>query len=269
MKRQEFIEFIHFENHGLENDYQTFNIFPKDSFISEEIINDINETMQNLYKKTNKILEKINIKNIDYKSFCIDLINKNSIISTHNGNFLAIPYNKIYNYLINKELIKNNENEIILRIEDKSGLGLYRAMEKIDKSISDNFDFSRYIQPSPMEDQIISSLYHNIAEDRDLLKEWHFGFANKNQIFNWLEEGEENSIYDFVIKNNPDILIVEYEVPCTQLLKSDKQVVFKIEKAKIVNKYKLKELKNKESLEIQEELNKKTKIKNNKKNKLS
>ena len=269
MEREKFIELVHSENHGVENDYQTFDIFPKDSFFSEEIIEDLSETMLNLYKKTNNALKKIINKDIEYNSFCLDLINEKSIISTYKGNFLAMPYNKIYDYLIDKEIIKNNETTKILRIEDENGLGLYRAMENIGASISDYFDFSRNIQPAPMEDEILASLYHNEAEDRELLKTWYFGFKNKNQIFKWLEEDKEESIYDFIIKKNPKMLVVQYEVPKSQMLKSDKQVVFKKDCSKVLNKYKLKDFKEIESLEIKKELENKSKIKKTKKNKIS
>lgn len=269
MDREEFIEQVHYKNHGVKNDYQNFDIFPKDSFFSEQISEDLSETMINLHKKTNNVLKKIINKDISYESFCIDLINEKSIVSTYKGTFLAVPYNKIYDYLIDKEIIKNNETIKILRIEDEKGLGLYRSMENIGDSLSDNFDFSRNIQPSPIEDQIIASLYHNEAEDKNLLKNWYFGFKNKNQIFKWLEEGKESSIYNFVIKKNPEILIVEYEVPKSQLLASDKQVVFKKETAKVLNKYKLKDLKKIESLEIEKTLENKRKIKKNKINKIS
>lgn len=271
MDRKNFIEIMHFENHGIKDDYKTFELFPKDSFLSEEVEeeNDFNNALLALHQKTNKIIRKMINEEIDYKSFYSDLIDGNSLISTYKGDFLTVSYNKIYNYLVDNQIIKNNKKTKILRVEDENGFGMYRAMENIGKSLSMEFDFSRVTQPSPMEDQVLTSLYHNITENENELEKWYFGFENKSQIFNWLEEAEENSMYEFIIKHNPDILVVEYEVPNTHLLSSDKQSVFIKEKSQILNKYKLSDLKIKESLEIQKELSKKNKIKNIKKNKIS
>lgn len=271
MDRKKFIEIMHFENHGIKDDYKTFKLFPKDSFFSEKVEeeNGFNNALFSLHQKINKIIKKNINKEIDYKGFCSNLIDKKSMISTYKGDFLTVSYNKIYNYLVDKQIIKNNEKTKILRIEDKNGFGMYRAMENIGKPINVEFDFSRVKQPSPMEDEVLASLYHNITEDENELEKWYFGFKNKSQIFNWLEEEEENSIYEFIIKHNPDMLVVEYEVPNTHLLSSDKQSVFLKEKSQILNKYKLKDLKTKESLEIQKELSKKNKIKNIKKNKIN
>lgn len=61
MNRKNFIEVMHFENHGIKDDYKTFEIFPKDSFLSEEVEeeNDFNNTLSALHQKTKKIKLKI------------------------------------------------------------------------------------------------------------------------------------------------------------------------------------------------------------------
>ena len=63
MNRKNFIEVMHFENHGIKDDYKTFEIFPKDSFLSEEVEeeNDFNNTLSALHQKTNKIIRKMNL----------------------------------------------------------------------------------------------------------------------------------------------------------------------------------------------------------------
>ena len=263
MNRNEFIEKIHYFNHGIKDDYNTNSIFPKDSFISVPLNEeDISISVKELKEEINKFLkENLNSEILD--ADLLNILGKESF--TYSG--LSMSYNKLYDSLMDLDII-NEENDTlkIYRIEDDEGRGLYRAMEKVGKSIAEHFDFCRDKQPSPMEDGILASLFHNEAEDREKNKNWFFGFSSKQQILNWIQT---DGLMEFITENNPDINIVEYEVNTTQSIKTEKQVAFKKEKSKKIKEYKLKDIEEIESLEIIKELSNKVKNKRNKRIKIS
>lgn len=264
MKRNDFIQKVHYFNHSIENDYENCDIFPKDSFFSVEINEeDISVSIDNLKDKMNEFLKK----NLNYEISKLDLVNllgENSF--TYKS--LSMPYNKLYGYLLDKEIIKeeNIAKTKIYRIENNEGNGLYRSMEKVGKAISDHFDFCRNTQPSPMEDGVLASLFGNMAEDREKNKDWFFGFSSKQEIQNWLED---DGLHDFIIEHNPEINIVEYEVVASQSIKTEKQIAFRKYKAEKKQSYKLSELDTIESLEIKNSIKSKLKNTQNKKQKIS
>jgi hypothetical protein len=266
MNRNQFIEKIHSFNHNVENDYQTFTYFPKDSYISVKLDEGLEKSIENLKNKLDKFLKENFEYELNKTKLVTELIDKKSIINSgDDGISLSITYNKLYDFLINDNVIKNNNKVKILRLEDSEGNGLYKSMEKVNNSISDSFDFCGQRQPSPMEDGVLSSLFSNIAEDKEKTKSWFFGYKNKGQILRWIDN---EGLMDFIIEKNKDMFVVEYDVLETDLITTNKQVAFMKKKSIKISSFKLENLKKEESFNLKEELIKKLRKENKKINKL-
>lgn len=174
----------------------------------------------------------LNINNnfLSYES--ISIKNKNSDISFN--------YHELYDILIDNNILYNDD-VIIYRLEnlnDNNGL----FVSNIGNELKEYYNSTT--QPSPLEDSLLKSIFYDL-HNREFSKNWYFAFSKIEDIHKWLGKDYDKESYelslDLLIKNN--VSIVEYEVNASNILETEHQTCFLMDKAKKINCYTFKNIK--------------------------
>lgn len=245
--RKNFIEYVH---KSIYNESMDNQILKYDPIIFVEISDNFDDDM---FQNSNNLLEKIN------SNIPIQLRNKLSLLDVlnifefslkdnyqKNKNILYVSYNKLFDLIVDKNLI-NNKTVKIYRIEGDSGLGIYQDLIKKNNSISSTFDISEET-PSPMSDGELKSIFgtSRIYVSEEYSQEWFFGFEDKKDIYKWFNSQE--GLLEYIIKNG-NAKIVEYEVSNNDIISTKTQSAFKkVNSKKITEEFLVSIIKNENSV---------------------
>ncbi len=186
-------------------------------------------------KNIRKFLEKINIK-IEESDLLKLIFNVNNLGKFNiNLNDYSLNLNKLYDYLIDNNILKKFETKIIYRLENDKGDGIYRSENSfIEKNAL--LEYSR--RKLPTRDLNLSMIFTKNYEDKDLeeyKKNYYFGFSNLEDIKKWFLD-------DIKLFKNNEIYLAKYEIPENYIINSSLQVAFIKDKSKFIEKIKYNDL---------------------------
>lgn len=263
MERIQFIKkaFEHFNYHyesDLFDGTLTFKIDGKNADLlfdnerNEDIQKNIifnNQTLKNFLNQfdidNNKLKKQLNIKNqLDY----YELEDYNNTVFN-----VSFDINELYD-LIDFQSIDNQYVNLI-RIEAQNGKGIYTG----------NRIYSECNKATPVPDfeDNINLIFSYKRHQEEYRRKWLFGFKDYSQLKKWFFD--KRDIENFISK---DCEVITYQVPLKSYVESTKQVIFKKEDAKVINKLSLEDyINHQESNKVLEVLNNKIKNKKTSKNK--
>lgn len=267
ISRNEFIELSH--KNYLKNEIKSDSIYfeikdssiiiPVDGLDALGMVTEFTNNFKTLTRET--LGEPLGLEQLEAISFIKDNIRDDYKYEA----VIDVPFNDVYDYLLEKKLIQSNKMQNIIRIEgeiDGETTGFYNYFTKINKSLSDYFDINSKETPSPIEDGVLKSLFGTSSYKKEKREDWFFGYASEKQMFNWLRSDEK--MLNFIMDNS-DLSLNIYSVNDTDMLSSEKQVAYKHKNATLKESKKLNEVLSilKEKFEYDDKI-KNDKIKNNK-----
>lgn len=136
-----------------------------------------------------------------------------------------LDYHKLYDFLIEKEVLNKGNIIKIYRIEDDESIGLYRS-KKITMNNSKAYDYSH--RKIPNNERNLAQIFKSNRYETEYHNQYFFGFLNKKQIENWFKDDINE-----LVKNN-HLKVVEYEIPENYAIITNLQVAFNKEKSVIL-----------------------------------
>lgn len=239
MNRNDFIKPLHLKLH--DDDFSGIcSPYPYIS-VSEDPNLDKSGHLELLFDKTKSTLKELFDIDINREDINHLLEDDNLLKSFYTGNELGFDYHSLYDTLLDKNKIINNDVTQVYRLECKNGEGVYKGLilkNKNNSKIKDFLDSPK--RPSPLEDHYLKSIFSlRSIVDEDYQRQWIFGFKDKKELSNWFSDKNIVNLID----NNEGYIAV-YEVPDSDLVYGSKQVAFKKEPIRMVKKIKISELKN-------------------------
>lgn len=148
--------------------------------------------------------------------------------------------NNIYDNLGKQEYSNTNINKIYRVESKKNESGMYANGATIAKLILNSKEETT---PAPENDILLNHIFSNdLYANSKYKKEWFFGFQSIEDAKKWLNN---DSIIELMIVSGN--CLVEYAVPESFIIFGEKQLIFKKEQSKVLNKLELKILLNKKN----------------------
>lgn len=241
ISRTKFIEKIHQEIYNEDLNDNEIIIFKDRSFVVEQGDN-INAFIEKSKKDLNNIINKVLGTETDTFNDA-EIINKmkTNIVETFGDLAFSYEYNKLYDDLIEKNIIKNDNIVQVYRIENDNNFGIYTHFRHEDKNLMSMFDNISSNTPSPMEDSVLRSVFGNIYYDREESRKWIFGFSDISTLKKWMSSDEDMTDY---IMANSDLHVNVYEVKEKDILTSKKQLAYIKTNEKPIKQLKLNDILN-------------------------
>lgn len=168
----------------------------------------------------------INLNNEVFETLIEDLNKLGKYTDFYKANetlqIFELDYHKLYDFLIEKEVLNKGNIIKIYRIEDDESIGLYRS-KKITMNTSKAYDYSN--RKIPNNERNLAQIFKSNRYETEYHNQYFFGFLNKKQIENWFKD-EINEL----IKND-HLKVVEYEIPENYAVATNLQVAFNKEKS--------------------------------------
>lgn len=149
--------------------------------------------------------------------------------------WVKLNLNNIYDNLAKQQYYNTNIHKIY-RVESKENeSGMYSSGAAIAKLILDSKEETT---PPPENDNLLNQIFSSdLYINSTYKKEWFFGFKSIEDAKKWLNN---DSIIELLIVSGN--CLVEYAVPESFIIFGEKQLIFKKEQSKVLNKLELNNL---------------------------
>lgn len=190
----------------------------------------IEEATEKTRSYLNDFFEKTNIEYKISKEDILDITKKALMTHYSGADMICLHFEDIYEHLLDKNVFEANEEISVYRIESKNYTGFYCYFIEKDKPLMKKYDQTE-VTPTPASDGVLAVQYMN-GEFRDKSKDYIFGFVDKNQLSNWLNDSD-GFIEDLL---EEELYLSHYKVKEKDVLITKNQVAFSNEKSRVVGR---------------------------------
>lgn len=171
----------------------------------------------------------LNLKKENYEKLIENINDIGSFIAYHKHNseiqIFELDYHKLYDFLLDNNVLDKGNKIKVYRIEDKEDIGLYISK---NTSIKDSNLYNYSNRKLPKNERKLTQIFKNNRDKTGYHSKYFFGFSDKKQIENWFHDDIKD-----IIKNN-NIKLVEYEIHSNYAVLTKLQVAFDKSKSAFV-----------------------------------